>query len=195
VTLDRGITNGQIVVFVPLEPADDGTFTGDWEAFAQFNPDNNIRPVDVTVGPDGALYIAEFQTATVYRIAYTGEAAATPAATASAGTLPEFAPELISAGEQLYLRGENGAPGCATCHLLDERVGLGPSLRGLRDVAASRVSGLDAVEYTRQSIVEPNGYIVPGYNADYMFQGYSERLSDEQIESLVAFVLSLEHES
>jgi glucose/arabinose dehydrogenase/mono/diheme cytochrome c family protein len=190
IALDRGITNGQMIVFVPLEPSDDGTFTGDWEVFAQFNPDNNLRPVDVTVGPDGALYVVEFQTATIYRISYTGETTATQVV--SEEPVPEFAAEVVSAGEALYLRGAEGAPPCVTCHMLDERRGLGPSLRGLRNIAGSRVSGLSAVEYVRQSIVDANAYIVPGYNADYMYQGYGDSLSDEQVEALVAFVLSLE---
>lgn len=71
-------------------------------------------------------------------------------------------------------------------------MGLGPSLEGAKDIPGLRIPGLSAVEYVRQSILTPNAYIVPSYNANYMFQNYSTVLSDEQINSLVAYVLSLE---
>jgi hypothetical protein len=191
VAMDRGLTNGQMIVFVPLEPTGDGTFRGEWEAFAQFDLTTNYRPIDVAVGPDGALYVAEWQSAAVYRISYVGETATTDSITPTPEPLPEFAPEQIAAGESLYRNGGAGAPACITCHLLDERSGLGPSLRGLRDIAGRRVPGLSAIDYVRQSIVEPDAYIAPGYHSGYMYQRYGESLSAEQIDALLAFVLSL----
>jgi putative membrane-bound dehydrogenase-like protein len=62
--------NGHMVVFVPLTPTGDGRYKGDWEPFATF--DISTRPVDVTVGPDGALYIAEWTRGWIFRVAYTG---------------------------------------------------------------------------------------------------------------------------
>jgi mono/diheme cytochrome c family protein len=186
VALDRGITNGQMVVFVPLAS------NSDWEPFVRFSATTNYRPIDVTVGPDGALYILEWQNAAVYRVSYTGEAILpTPAATAL-DPIPTFIPAKIAAGEALFRNGAPGAPPCITCHSLDGRAGLGPSLLGLRDAAPQRAPGLSAVEYVRQSITTPNAYIVSGYNSDYMYQRYGETLTDDQIEALTAFVLSLE---
>lgn len=61
---------GREVVFVRLEPTDDGSFTGEVETFATFAEE--ARPVDVVVGPDGALYIAEWTRGIIYRVVYTG---------------------------------------------------------------------------------------------------------------------------
>ncbi len=190
--LDRQITNGQMVVFVPLTRGDGGVYHGEWEPFARFNTRTNYRPIDVTPGPDGALYILEWQTGAVYRVTYVGQEMASETSIATPEPLPTFPKEQVAAGEELYRNGAAGAPPCITCHLLDGRAGLGPSLFGLRDVAAQRVPGLSAVEYVRQSILAPNAYIVSGYNSDYMYQRYHGALTDEEIEALTAFVLSLE---
>jgi len=68
--LDRGILQGHTVVFVPLQPTADGTFTGDFQLFLQFVPAWG-RPIDVTVGPDGALYVLDYLTSEVFRVTYT----------------------------------------------------------------------------------------------------------------------------
>jgi glucose/arabinose dehydrogenase len=69
--IDRQLRNGFAVVFVGLTPTADGTYTGDFEPFIVFNP-GKARPVDVTVGPDDALYILEFSSGEVYRVRYRG---------------------------------------------------------------------------------------------------------------------------
>lgn len=81
--------------------------------------------------------------------------------------------------------------GCVGCHthaaLPNARMQIGPDLTGLPDRAATRVAGLDARGYVRQSLREPQAFIVPGYTAIRM---PDLRLSDEEIESLTAFLLS-----
>ena len=52
--------------------------------------------------------------------------------------------------------------------------------------AGTRVSGLDARAYIRQSLREPGAYRVAGYTAVMP----DLRLTDEQIDSLTAFLLS-----
>jgi hypothetical protein len=181
----RDIRNGYQVVYVPLEPTADGTFTGDWQVFAMFHQDaGEYRPVDVTVGPDGALYILEYMEAVVYRVRYTGTAAPEPTSSeAATATLP---------GEALFREGANDAPACITCHLLDsEMAGIGPSLLGIREVASSRIAGMDAREYVRTSIIAPNDHVVEGYQADLMYGEYGARLSETEIEALVDYVLAL----
>ena len=66
--------NGFAVVFIPLTKDADGSYSGDWQPFIQFNQglDPLPSPVDVTVGPDGALYIAEWNSGDIYRVIYTG---------------------------------------------------------------------------------------------------------------------------
>ena len=55
--------------------------------------------------------------------------------------------------------------GCTGCH---SRAGVsegfvGPDLTDLADRAGDRVDGLTADEYVRQSVLEPQAYIVSGY--------------------------------
>ncbi len=59
---------GRAVVYIPLEATDDGTFTGIWEDFADFR--SGFNPVDVTVGPDGALYMAEYSRGYILRVTH-----------------------------------------------------------------------------------------------------------------------------
>lgn len=61
---------GRAVVYIPLEPTEDGTYTGLFEDFAQFR--GGFTPIDVTVGPDGALYMAEYTKGYILRITYHG---------------------------------------------------------------------------------------------------------------------------
>jgi glucose/arabinose dehydrogenase len=180
----RDIRNGYLVAYVPLTPTANGTFTGDWEVFAMFHQDQGeYRPVDVTVGSDGALYILEYNQAVVYRVKYTGDTpSAAPTTQVAATTL----------GERLYREGANGAPACIMCHLLETGIqGVGPSLRGLQAIASDRVSGLSARAYVRISILNPNAYIVNGFAANLMYQQYGERFSEEQVDALIDYVLSL----
>jgi cytochrome c551/c552 len=83
-------------------------------------------------------------------------------------------------------------PGCMTCHSLEPGVTLvGPSLATVGAEAGSRVSGQSAEDYLRQSISQPNETLVEGYAAGIMPQGYSNELSDQQVNDLVAFLLTL----
>ncbi len=78
------------------------------------------RPVDVAVGPDGALYVSDDFTASVYRIAYGRAAQAGAPAVAGADNardpLASLSPSEIEAagarGEALWK-----ANSCASCHL------------------------------------------------------------------------------
>lgn len=77
-------------------------------------------------------------------------------------------------------------PGCVTCHSRDPDVTLvGPSLANV----ASRVDGMSDAEYVRESILEPDVYVVKGFAAGVMSPIWDEYLTDDQIESLVTFLL------
>jgi len=186
-----GLNTGQMVVFVKPQPTSDGGYIGTWQPFARFRQDLGVySPIDVTVGPDGALYIAEWITWTVFRITYSGETiettASPPEATAQADT------DLLTRGEDIYRNGANGAPACITCHLLDNRaMGTGPSLLGLSETAGTRIPGLSAAEYVRQSILNPNDYIAEGFSANFMYPNYAQDLSEVEVDALVAYVLAL----
>lgn len=99
-------------------------------------------------------------------------------------------------GDDLYnsaVIGDNNAPGCITCHSLDEGVVIvGPSHAGLANRAADYTEGQTAEEYLRESIVEPNAHIVEGFTPDVMYQNYATDLTEQQIDDLVAYMLTLD---
>jgi mono/diheme cytochrome c family protein len=73
----------------------------------------------------------------------------------------ESAPGSVE-GETVFL-----TKGCTGCH---SRAGVsegfvGPDLTALSDRAGDRVEGLSAEEYVRQSILDPQAYIVDGYGS------------------------------
>jgi hypothetical protein len=75
------------------------------------------------------------------------------------------------------------------CHSLDGSADAGPSFQGISERAGERVPDLSAVEYLRQSIVDPSAYVVEGFD-DIMPKGYRILLSEEDIDDLVALLLT-----
>jgi cytochrome c oxidase subunit 2 len=83
--------------------------------------------------------------------------------------------------------------GCAACHTLaaaGSNGQVGPPLDDLGAIAASRVPGLSAEEYVHQAIVEPGAFVVPGFAAGLMPPDFGQRMTDEQIDALVEFLLA-----
>lgn len=99
-------------------------------------------------------------------------------------------------GEELYTSttvGTANAPGCVTCHSLEEgTVLVGPSHAGVAARAGSYVAGQSAEEYLRESIVDPDAHIVDGFVAGVMYQNYEQDLTAAEIDDLVAYLLTLE---
>ena len=87
--------------------------------------------------------------------------------------------------------------GCGACHTigeLGEKGKVGPDLTLIGATAGGRVSGLSAEAYLRQSILEPNAFIAPVCPngpclANIMPRDYAMRLSEGQVEIVVAFLL------
>lgn len=99
------------------------------------------------------------------------------------------------AGEELFNQQVvEGQAGCVTCHYVEADRGdfTGPNLAAVASVAGERVDGLSAEEYLRTSIVNTNDYIVEGFSADVMPTAYGDVLSEEQVNDLVAYLLTLE---
>jgi len=98
-----------------------------------------------------------------------------------------------ASGEAVFGQSPIGTlPGCMTCHSLEPGVTLvGPSLANIGTEAGSMVSGLSAEEYVRQSIVEPDAYVVEGFGEGIMPAGYGDALTSQQLDDLVAYLLSL----
>ncbi|MBL8119156.1 MAG: cytochrome c [Anaerolineae bacterium] len=83
---------------------------------------------------------------------------------------------------------------CSTCHSLEADVTIvGPSLAGVATRAGERIPGESAEEYLRISIIKPGVYIVPGFE-DVMQKNFGDVLTSEQINDLIAFLMTLTSE-
>jgi cytochrome c oxidase subunit 2 len=117
--------------------------------------------------------------------------AAPPAPPAgAAGTVG--AADQVARGSSLFQ-----AKGCVACHTIGGVPGsaqVGPNLSGLPAVAGARRPGMAAADYVRQSLVDPQAYVVPGYERGANDPGAPLMpklpLSAAEIDALVAFLLS-----
>jgi cytochrome c oxidase subunit 2 len=85
--------------------------------------------------------------------------------------------------------------GCVACHSLDGTVVVGPSWQGLfgHEVELTDGSTVTADEdYLRNSIVDPNAQIVAGFQPGIMPQNFAEILSEDQINQIIAFIMTLQ---
>lgn len=89
---------------------------------------------------------------------------------------------------------------CVECHTLDGSILVGPSLQGISERAGDRVPELIAVEYLRQSILDPSAYIVEGFDdkmetfelvqSETVDNLVLSMLTQEELSDLVAFLLT-----
>jgi len=119
-----------------------------------------------------------------------------PGSAASSATTTTDSAALTSApGAQPAVVASRGAllfatKGCTGCHthasFPNARMHVGPDLTAVAERAGTRVTGLDARAYIRQSLREPGAYRVAGYSTLMP----DLKLTDEQVDSLTAFLLS-----
>jgi mono/diheme cytochrome c family protein len=84
---------------------------------------------------------------------------------------------------------------CAACHETrdgNDRQIVGPSLDNIAEQADDRVNGMSAEEYLRQSILEPDAHLVDGFQPGTMQQNFAVLLSDEEVDHLVAYLMTLD---
>lgn len=107
---------------------------------------------------------------------------------APGATLPP--PTSLDGAELFSMKALGGSPGCITCHSLTPgNVLVGPSLGEVGERAGTRVAGLDAPSYIKQSITSPKAHIVDTFDGPEMPENYSEILSDQQIDALVDYLM------
>ena len=110
-------------------------------------------------------------------------------------TESEESADLVARGEELYKSttiGPASSPGCVTCHSLEPGVTLvGPSHAGVASRAANYTPGVSAEDYLRESILNPDAHVVEGFAPGVMYQNYANELSDDQVDALVAYLLTL----
>lgn len=94
-------------------------------------------------------------------------------------------------GEELFRQGIGAAPPCITCHALARGgFSIGPPMEGVAARAATRIAGLSAETYLRQSILDPQAFTAPGFRP-IMYPDYALHLTDQDVADLVAFLLAL----
>lgn len=95
----------------------------------------------------------------------------------------------LAAGRQLF-----NQYGCNACHVLGDAkaVGvIGPSLDGIGTRAAGIVAGQSAEEYVQLAIVKPNDHVAEGYPANIMPQDYGLRMSEQDLATMVNYLLEM----
>lgn len=97
-----------------------------------------------------------------------------------------------AAGDVLFHEMQSVGFACSTCHYADQETRLiGPGLLGIGENAASRVAGESAEDYLRNSILHPDDYLVETFPAGLMPQTYADVFSEEDVNNLIAYLLSL----
>ena len=80
---------------------------------------------------------------------------------------------------------------CSTCHNTDTEARLiGPGLLNVGTRAATRVPGMDALDYIHTSIVKPSAYVVDGF-PDIMPKNWGKVFSEAQLNDIIAYLLTL----
>jgi mono/diheme cytochrome c family protein len=85
---------------------------------------------------------------------------------------------------------------CSACHSIDGTEPTtypphnAPSWLGISERAGSTVPGVSAEMYLRESILDPGAYVVEGYTS-HMPEGYKFLLSEDDVNDLTAFLLTL----
>jgi cytochrome c oxidase subunit 2 len=99
-----------------------------------------------------------------------------------------LADDPLAAGQVVF-----NAYGCGACHILDDANAggvVGPSLNGIGSRAEEREAGVEAIDYIRESIINTDAYIVEDYPPGVMPADFGERMTEEELDVLVEYLLS-----
>lgn len=100
---------------------------------------------------------------------------------------PEEAADPVARGRLVY--NERGCGGCHTIDGLSAGI-VGPNLTQIGAVAETRAPGVAAADYIRQSILDPNAFVVEDFPNNVMPPNFSELITPEQLDDLIAFLLA-----
>ncbi len=136
----------------------------------------SAMPEDLVVGEDArdvAAYVAQAA----------GKPGEDPIAFGRSPGSPDPRDEL---GKRVFVES-----GCGNCHVLADAGSLGnagPALNTLGPAARTYRPGRPPEEYIRESIVDPDAYLVKGFRAGVMPRDYGRRLSREELDALVGYL-------
>jgi mono/diheme cytochrome c family protein len=130
-----------------------------------------------------ALVISAGKSSTTVTVPATPTAGQTTGQTAGSGQAPQLTGDAL--GAQLFVSGkpDTGAIGCGSCHTMKAAGAsgtIGPDLD--KELTA------DPAKAARESIVDPNKEIIPGYSANVMPTNYGTALTKPEIDALVNYV-------
>jgi len=94
-----------------------------------------------------------------------------------------------STGDGKAVFTQNGCGGCHQLAAAGSNGTVGPSLDNLMADAKVNGKGRTPEAYVRESIVNPDAVVVPGFPKGTMPQSFGKDLTKEQIDALVAFLL------
>jgi mono/diheme cytochrome c family protein len=152
-------------------------------------------PKNLVTGND-ARDVAAYVAAAVVKDTAGGQATPAPPATpapAPAPTPPSSggsgATAQAAAGKKVFV----DAGGCGACHTLQDagtEGTVGPKLDNVAADAQKAGKGPLAA-YVKQSIEDPNAYVVPGFPSGVMPPDFKQTLTAKQIADLVAYILAV----
>jgi cytochrome c551/c552 len=111
----------------------------------------------------------------------------------SAWLVAQQAPTIVGGDPATVARRIFSQFGCNACHTLTDAGAqgtVGPSLNGIGARAASAVAGLEAASYIEQSILDPEAHVVEGFPSGVMPPNFGERLTAEELQTLVDYLLA-----
>ena len=122
----------------------------------------------------------------------------TAAATTTAATTTAAAPKTTTAAAST---GSNAAAGktvflsngCGSCHTFTQagtKGKVGPELNTAPAADAKKDGNMALSAFVKESIVDPNAYISPGFPKSVMPQTFGKSLSATQLADLVAFIVA-----
>ena len=88
-------------------------------------------------------------------------------------------------GKQVFSRD------CGACHSTSpDTIIVGPSLAGIASRAETRVAGQDGYTYLLTSVMQPEAYLVEGYE-NLMPASLSKQLTGEELDAVIAYLQTL----